>query len=715
MGDSDDDFLDLGFGEDDTFLAEFQENEKKPKPSTSSTAGEFRIPRKNPTGMPTSNDLGNKQNVALKSKLNTYKPKPTKPHGIGNETNNSYKRKPIAFDKPSRTVISAPSIPYISRPNPQNNVDNKDLNIKRTIITGPSNIRINVESDRIYGGPKTQRMPIVYDKPSNPPKTLKARLALATSIPQRNPIIFAESLKSVRTQSSTWVSSQPSVATARTNLVAMAQSKPIPPLMNDISRPKIVDTNEKTKEILRRLAMNSQVDLKTKSNKKSRIDNIPSSRNKPQATEKTDESNEKAKSKAVPLAERDPRRNRANDQQKSVKPGARKPTLLEPFNCGFDFMNTAQSAPRAPPTPATIPITDKDIIAQLVLPSFASGKLACEDTFSYLLPNICRGFLHAKCGSENKLCYMAHDLPTPMEICRKLNTLTIDEVVEMYDVFLLRCPLLFTVFFNEFLNAFRHRKVEKINQMVNDCILRRHSFLLAALDIFMAIENGHYSRALLKLANAIEVFRAASNQFIIDLILSSRNDNFQAFVGFLVKISTAKDHGFTYKQIECLIRKFVDDANMLQLGNILKNVADAKMVSTLDKNLLKRFSDRVKEAKNANGEQTEDPDDLKQNEPQNSLIHYSNDENWIEQIVDEGNDQQAENGQEMGNDQRADNEENEQETGNGFETQNAENGLEAENEENGQEANNEGNYVHGQQEENSDFEMDDGSDLEFDF
>lgn len=304
------------------------------------------------------------------------------------------------------------------------------------------------------------------------------------------------------------------------------------------------------------------------------------------------------KPKAATFAQRDPRQNRSNAAPATSKEttlartevSTRAIGLNEPFNYGLG----SSCALRPMPTVVddTPPIRDKELLAKLVLPDFAPGKLACEDSFSYLFPYMCRRFMHDQCSSNNKSCRLVHEWPTAGDFRDKLARITLQEAVSVYEAFMVRAPRMFVLYFNEFLSLFRKQKVDKLYDMVNDCILREPNRLMLIFDALIEIEDG-YAKGLRKLVDAVKRYKAASNQLLVDFILSPSNDCVGEFAPFVEALSKQGDHGITYVQANTMLRMCVEN-DVGQLAPTLANLITGKLRKELSTDLVNKFRQMTK-------------------------------------------------------------------------------------------------------------------------
>lgn len=237
---------------------------------------------------------------------------------------------------------------------------------------------------------------------------------------------------------------------------------------------------------------------------------------------------------------------------------------------------------------------------ELVVPSFSS-TVYTENTFSFIFGKVCRRFMYEKCPNNPNNCSLQHCLPDIDTFKSNLGKSSLANVIELYEVFILRNQLLFDTYFEEFAIYFGKHGVErKLDDMVMDCVLHHRQRL------FRRIIEGYnrmdipYTTALIRLIESTKSRSTMTCNSIVQAIFDVRNRDIQPFLDILETLSEKRDFCFPVEILNHMLRIYIGNRNK-QLHRILHNILKVRRYSyQVDKGLLEAFNNPPPKVDNKN-------------------------------------------------------------------------------------------------------------------
>lgn len=276
--------------------------------------------------------------------------------------------------------------------------------------------------------------------------------------------------------------------------------------------------------------------------------------------------------------EKDPRKRKHNETVKFSHNSAQKE------NIATKRSGETEQTKEKPAIPNSANIQPSSLFA-ICLPSFVNNPSSDEPAFHLLFLNVCRPFMNNKCTGD---CRFSHELPDHARFNQLLAQLSQKDVLQTYNVFILRMKKLCLKYFIDFCEYFGDHSLEtSLIQMINDCEDQgEYKFFPQIIKNLIKIGNS-YDVALRKIISVLRHRNNKANDAIINLTLDERNLDIEPFCDLLYELAIQdnymypiecinrlmtllieKKHSKLYLIISTVISK-LDSANMLKLNSAL--------------------------------------------------------------------------------------------------------------------------------------------------
>lgn len=249
----------------------------------------------------------------------------------------------------------------------------------------------------------------------------------------------------------------------------------------------------------------------------------------------------------------------------------------------------ASAAVAAPPPPVK-PIFILNPEIKLSLPSFFQSPEQYRPVFGYLFEKTCRPFMHDDCKFGPNQCKYEHRLPDNEWFSHMIDQMLRQDILDLYDVFILRVPKLFDTYFKDFCAYFaKNEQRHMLKQMVADCVDRhKQKFFQDIIEGYKTI-GVSYTKSLAEIIPNIKHRTAATNNIVIRLILDNKNTSLKSFFTVLESIAKQPNYMFPVESANRLLRIFEEKPSKELATVIFCITNNDKIINRLDQPLLNKF------------------------------------------------------------------------------------------------------------------------------
>lgn len=194
------------------------------------------------------------------------------------------------------------------------------------------------------------------------------------------------------------------------------------------------------------------------------------------------------------------------------------------------------------------------------LPKFFLKPTENQPAFSVLFGEVCRRYLHGQCDKSTG-CQLLHFLPESQLIQNKLDVIGSENVIDLYNVFLIRSTKLFNRYFPLFVKYFAEQNMSlMLYQMITDCSHagRRMQIFLNDIVNGLCSMNMTFSDAIDKVIEHIYNRNLPNLAAVLNLILNERNENVDKYYDYIKDLADHPRFMFAPEQINRLLKIFIE-------------------------------------------------------------------------------------------------------------------------------------------------------------